>query len=328
MLKIDVHNHFYPEAYIAAVRRDSAVASITVDDAGVMRIHYPGDYSVIVPAHRDAELRIGDMERAGVDMQVLSLTVPGVHFEPEAQGIRLAQVTNEAFAEIVQRYPERYRAFATLPTQTPDEAARELERAVRELGLSGAMVFSNLGGLPLDDPRFWPIYAAAEDLEVPLLIHPTTPASAAGFEELRLVPLLGFPFDMTLAATRLVLGGVLERFPRLILILGQLGGALPLLAERVERGYAIYPELSGSLQRSPSEYFRMMYYDTVPYGQLGIPLTYDFAGPERIVLASDHPHQIGNLQECATVIESMDIPAEHKALMLGGNMARLLRLTD
>jgi aminocarboxymuconate-semialdehyde decarboxylase len=131
---------------------------------------------------------------------------------------------------------------------------------------------------------------------------------------------------MTLAATRLVLSGVLERFPRLILILGQLGGALPLLAERVERGYAIYPELSGSLQRSPTEYFRMMYFDTVPYGRLGIPLTYEFAGPKRIVLASDHPHQIGDLQECASVIEAMEIPDEHKASMLGGNMARLLKL--
>lgn len=140
--------------------------------------------------------------------------------------------------------------------------------------------------------------------------------------------LLGFPFDMTLAATRLALGGVLDRFPKLVLILGQLGGALPLLAERVERGYAIYPELAGTLQRSPTEYFQMLYYDTVPYGRLGIPLTYDFAGPERIVLASDHPHQIGNLAGCATVIEAMDVPDEHKALMLGGNMARLLKLNE
>lgn len=327
MLKIDVHNHFYPEAYIQAVRRDSAVVSIT-DDDGVTRIHYPGDYSVIVPAHRDPELRLADLDQAGVDMQVLSLTVPGVHFEPAAAGIALAQVTNDAFAEIVQRYPTRYRAFATLPTQAPEVAARELERAVRELGLSGAMLFSNLGGLPLDDARFWPIYEAAEALEVPLLIHPIGPASLANMEDMRLVALLGFPFDMTLAATRLVLSGVLDHFPGLILILGQLGGALPLLAERVERGYAIYPELTGTLQRSPTEYFRMLYYDTVPYGRLGIPLTYDFAGPERIVLASDHPHQIGNLQGCATVIEAMDVPAEHKALMLGDNMARLLKLTN
>lgn len=170
MLKIDVHNHFYPEAYIQAVRRDSTVASITAGDDGTTRIHYPGDYSVIVPAHRDPELRLADLDRAGVDMQVLSLTVPGVHFEPVEQGIALAQVTNEAFGEIVRRYPDRYRAFATLPTQSPEAAARELERAVRELGLSGAMVFSNLGGLPLDDARFWPIYEVAEALEVPLLI--------------------------------------------------------------------------------------------------------------------------------------------------------------
>ncbi len=326
--KIDVHNHFYPEAYIEEIGRRSAAAGITTNEAGETLIEYAGDYSVIVPVHRDPALRLDDLDRAEIDMQILSLTVPGVHFEPVNRGVELARVTNDAFGEIIREYPDRYSAFATLPVQAPEAAARELNRAVNELGLAGAMIFSNHAGVPLDNPSIWPVYEAAEALDVPLLIHPIGPASLENMTDYRLVALLGFPFDMTLAATRLVLSGTMDRFPKLQLILSQLGGALPMLAERVERGFEIYPELAGSLERSPSEYFQNMYYDTVPYGELGIPLTYQFAGADRIVLASDHPHQIGNLDECTQIIETMAIPEVDKAKMLGGNIARLLKLSE
>ncbi len=322
--KIDVHNHFYPTEFIAEIARNSTAASISVGPAGETRIEYAGDYSVIVDAHQDPLLRIADMDRAGIDLQILSLTVPGVHFEGPARGTDLARITNDAFGQIVSDHPSRLGAFATLPTQDPIAAARELERSVNDLGLAGAMIFSNLAGKPLDDQNFWPIYEAAEALRAPLIIHPIGPASLANMEDMRLVALLGFPFDMTLAAARLALSGVLDRFPDLILILSQLGGAIPMLAERIERGYNIYPELAGKLQRSPAEYFRSMYYDTVPYGNFGIPATYEFAGPERILVGSDYPHQIGDLMTCTGIIEAMNVSDSEKDQMLGRNMERLL----
>ncbi len=321
---IDVHNHYYPPEFVDGIARLSTSARITRDSDGETRIEYAGDYSVIVEAHQNPEKRIADMDRAGVDLQVLSLTVPGVHFEEPSRGIELARVTNDAFGEIVEHYPDRLSAFATLPTQDPSAAARELERAVNDLGLFGAMIFSNLNGKALDHPDLWPIYEAAEALKAPLIVHPIGPASLANMEEMRLVALLGFPFDMTLAAARLALSGVLDRFPNLILIMSQLGGALPMLAERVERGYAIYPELSGTLRRSPTEYFREMYYDTVPYGTFGIPATYELAGPERILVGSDYPHQIGDLNTCTDVVRAMNVSDTEKDLMLGGNVERLL----
>ncbi len=321
---IDVHNHYYPSEFVDEIARHSTAARISTGQSGETHIEYAGDYSVIVEAHRSPATRIADMDRTGVDMQILSLTVPGVHFEAPERGVELARITNDAFGQVVERYPDRLGAFATLPTQDPDAAARELERAVRDLGLFGAMIFSNLAGKPLDDTSIWPIYEAAEALRAPLIIHPIGPASLANMEEMRLVALLGFPFDMTLAATRLALSGVLDRFPNLILILSQLGGALPMLAERVERGYAIYPELTGKLQRSPTEYFQEMYYDTVPYGRVGIPMTYELAGAKHILIGSDYPHQIGDLTTCTDVIRSMEISDEEKELMLGGNVERLL----
>lgn len=326
---IDVHNHFYPQNYLREIERDSRAASLSQGPGGERRIHYAGDYSVLDEAHVNPAKRIEDLERSGVDMQVLSLTVPGVHSEEPRRGIDLARTTNEGLAEVCREHPERFRALATLPTQAPDAAARELERAVRELGLSGAMIFSNLGGLPLDDRRFDPIYAAASELGVPLLIHPIAPPSLDNLtDDLRLVALLGFPFEMTLAAARLILGGTLDRFPDLILIMGQLAGALPMLAERIGRGLEIYPELAGRLEQPLDHYLRRLYYDTVPYGAIGTPLTHKIAGAERILLASDHPHQIGSLDRCMDVINAMDVSEDEKRLMLGGNAARLFGIAD
>jgi aminocarboxymuconate-semialdehyde decarboxylase len=317
---IDVHNHFYPEEFLREIERDSRTASLSRTNGGELRIHYAGDYSVVAESHWNVAARIEDMQRAGVDMQIISLTVPGVHGEETARGIELARLTNDALAEVCHAHPERFRALATLPTQEPEAAARELERAVSELGLAGAMIFSNLGGLPLDDERFFPIYEAAAGLGAPLLVHPIAPPSIDNLTaDLRLVALLGFPFEVTLAAARLILSGTLDRFPSLTFIMSQLGGALPMLAERIGRGTQIYPELMDALDQPLDHYLRRFYYDTVPYGAVGTPLLVDVAGAERIMLASDHPHQIGSLDHCADVIRAMDIPTTDKARMLAAN---------
>lgn len=326
---VDVHNHYYPEALLREIERDSRAASLSTMPDGERRIHYAGDYSVLDEAHYNPVKRIADMDRAGVDMQVLSLTVPGVHGEEPKRGVELARTTNDALADVCRDHPDRFRAFATLPTQAPEEAARELERAVNDLGLVGAMLFSNLNGVPLDDERFYPLYEAADGLGAALLVHPIAPPSIDNLtDDLRLVAVLGFPIEMTIASTRLILTGTLDRFPNLTFIMSQLAGALPMLAERVERGTEIYPELMGRLAQPLDHYLRRFYYDTVPYGRRGTPLLYDVAGPDLILVASDHPHQIGSLDDCATVIQGMDVPDDDKRKMLGGNAMALFGIAS
>ncbi len=325
-MRIDVHTHFYPSGYLAEIQRHSDHATVGVDDTGQLVLHYAGDYNVLAPAHHSIEARLADMAAAGIDLSVMSLTTPGVHVERPERGVSLSRLVNDEYADLQRRYPDRFRFFATLPLQAPDEAAKELERAVRQLGLVGAMIFSNVNGEPVDLPKFWPIYEAAEALGAPIVVHPTAPAFAEYLSEYRLVALLGFAYDTTMVAVRMVLGGVLDRFPGLTLIQTHLGGVLPYLAERVQRGYAVYPELKGRLRRTPMEYFREMYLDTVLFDPDCLKLGLAFAGEDRLLLGSDHPHQVGDLFKAVRVIEELPVEPATREKILSGNARRLFKL--
>jgi len=325
-VRVDVHTHFYPSGYLKEIQRHSDHARVARDASGQLVLHYAGDYNVLAPAHHSVEARLSDMAAAGIDLSVMSLTTPGVHVERPERGVALARLVNDEFAELQRRYPSQFRFVATLPLQAPDEAAKELERAVHELGLVGVMIFSNVNGEPVDLPKFWSIYEAAEALGVPVVVHPTAPAFAQYLSEYRLVALLGFAYDTTMVAVRMVLGGVLDRFPGLTLIQTHLGGVLPYLAERVQRGYAAYPELKGTLHRTPMEYFREMYLDTVLFDPECLRLGLAFAGEDRLLLGSDHPHQVGDLFKAVRVIEELPIEKPVKEKILSGNARRLFKL--
>src|SRR5579863_10624725 len=160
---IDVHNHYYPPSYIAALQSGSSNVSITIDADGNPLLHYPGDYNVAVRGHRDIDYRAGVLAQAGVDTQVISLTTPGTHVESPANAARLASLVNDAFAEVVRTHHGKFVALATLPLNDPAASVKEFERACDQLGFRGAMLFSNINGVALADERFWPLYEAANE---------------------------------------------------------------------------------------------------------------------------------------------------------------------
>ncbi len=194
---IDFHNHYYPPAYLEALKSGASNVRVTTDEQGNPWLHYPGDYNIAVRGHRDIDYREQVLAEHGVDMQVLTLTTPGTHVESPGTAARLASLVNDAFAEVAHSKGSRFTALATLPLNDPKASARELERASLELGLRGAMLFSNVNGVALNDPRFWPLYEAANDLEAVLYIHPTNPAGVEAMMEYWLMPLVGFLFDTT-----------------------------------------------------------------------------------------------------------------------------------
>jgi aminocarboxymuconate-semialdehyde decarboxylase len=326
MAIVDFHNHYYPPAYLDALRSGASRVRITIDADGNPLLHYPGDFNVAVRGHRDIDYRAEVLAEHGVDLQVLTLTTPGTHVEGAPGSARLASLVNDALAEAVRDRPGRFAALATLPLDDPPAALRELERAHRQLGLRGAMLFANVNGAALADARFWPLYEAANDFDAVLHIHPTSPPGVESMTDYWLMPLVGFPFDTTLAAAHLVFAGVAERFPRIRWVLSHLGGAIPYVAERLDRGFHAFPDCRAHIPRPPSEYLKGFYYDTVNFDPNALQLAVDFAGAGHLLAGSDYPHQIGSLDSMLRSIRGLPLGEDEIEGILGNNAVRLLGL--
>jgi aminocarboxymuconate-semialdehyde decarboxylase len=326
MRVIDFHNHYYPPAYLDALRAGPSTVKVTIDAEGNPCLHYPGDYNVAVPGHRDIDYRERVLQEQHVDTQVITLTTPGTHVETPETAVRLSRLVNDAFAEVIASKKGRFTALATLPLNDPRASVAEFERATRQLGLRGAMLFSNVNGTALADERFWPLYEAANQQEAVLYIHPTNPVNVQAMEEYWLMPLVGFLFDTTLAAANLVFAGIPERFPKIRWVLCHLGGAIPYLVERLDRGFEAFDDCRAHIQRPPSDYLKTFYYDTVNFNPRALELAIAFAGVDHILAGSDYPHQIGSIPKMLESIHALKISDRDKAVIFGGNAARLLGL--
>ena len=323
---IDMHNHFYPPEYLEAIQTGPSNIKVTYDANNNPLLHYPGDYNIIVRGHRDIDYRAQVLEEAGVDMQVLTFTTPGVHIESPERAVELARMVNDNFAKIKREKSQRFDALATLPLNDPEASVLELERAFTELGFCGVALHSNVNGIALSDERFWPLYEKANELEAFFDIHPSFPVGVEAMTDYWLMPLLGFTFDTTLAAAKLVFSGVVEKFPKIRWKLGHLGGAIPYLAERLDRGYAAFKECRENISQKPSEYLKTFYFDTVNFDIKALQLAIDFAGADHLVAGSDYPHQIGSLTQMVSSINRLNISEEEKDNIYGKNAAQLLKI--
>jgi aminocarboxymuconate-semialdehyde decarboxylase len=310
---------------VAALQAGPSAYKVTFDADNNPVLHSPGDYNILVPGHRLMDVRLSHLDEAGVDKHLFSFTAPGTLIETPARSVELSRMVNDIFANIQNEYGPRLVGLATLPLNAPEACAGELKRAISELGLKGATLYSNANGVALSDQRFWPLYEVADELELVFFIHPTFPVGVEAMEEYMLMPLVGFLTDTTLAAASLVFSGVVERFPRIRWVLGHLGGAVPYLAERFDRGYEAFPQCREHIGKPPSEYLKEnFYYDTVNFDVRALQFAIDFAGSDHLVAGSDYPHQIGSMSKMLSSIKQLDIADEEKTNILSRNAARLL----
>jgi aminocarboxymuconate-semialdehyde decarboxylase len=323
---IDFHNHYYPPKYMQALQSGASSVRVTIDEDGNPNLHYPGDYNVAVRGHRDLAYRQGVLDQHGVTMQMVTLTTPGTHVETPAAAARLAALVNDEFKEAIDTRGRHFTALATLPLNDPQASLREFTRATGQLGLRGAMLFSNINGVALSDERFWPIYEAANDIGAVLYIHPAHPVDVDMMQEYWLMPLVGFLFDTTLAAASLVFAGVPERFPKIRWALCHLGGAIPYLAERLDRGFHAFRDCRANIQREPSGYLKQFYYDTVNFNQGALKLAIEFAGADHVLAGSDYPHQIGSIPSMLDAIAALPITDDEREQIRWKNAAGLLGL--
>ncbi len=325
-MRIDVHNHFYPTRFLKQLEKDGATVGITMekDEWGRQILVQHGNRLVtITPPMKNINQRLEDMEQAGFDMQILTLSIPSVDIFPVEIGETMARVVNDETAQICRDHPSHFMAFATLPFLDPDRTVKELERCIDELKFQGACIGSNINGMGLDNQLLYPFYERISDYDLPIHIHPRAPADKETYKDYRLGPMIGFEMDLCIAVVRLIMGGVMERFPDLKFIVSHLGGAIPYLAGRIQNCYEAYPECRGNISGPAKDYLRRFYYDTVSFFEPALMCAYSFVGAERLVLGSDYPHVIGDIREAITSIEHLDIPQTDKEMIYSGNILRL-----
>ena len=324
-MRWDLHTHYYPEAFFRLIEEVGGAFSFGTDPTGRTIIRYRGSrFFGITPPMTDPARRIEDMERVGIDVEVLSLSTPNVYFAPAEQQAKVARLVNDAYADLAARHPKRFKGFASIPMDDPDAALRELERALDDLRMNGVIVLSNINGRALTDPRYRPFFVECDRRRVCVFIHPMIPSSAEPFSEYVLGPIIGFPFDTTLAVARLCYAGVFRELPNIRWILGHLGGAVPYLMERMDNGWRDFAECRVNIDELPSVYLKRLYYDTVSFSRPSLHLTRELVGADHMVMGSDYPHLLGSIDRAVSSIESLDVPSAEKDRIFSGTARAIL----
>ena len=328
---IDFYTHILPPAFAAGLARLA-----------------PGKGNVAkrlasVVALADLDARFRDMDAAGPGYrQVISLPNPPLEEIVGAEAAaELARIGNDGMAELCARHPDRFPAFvATLSLLDPDGAAREAERAIRDLGARGAQVFTNVAGAPLDRPEYAPVFAAMAAHDLPVWLHPTRSAAMPDYaaearSRYEMWWCFGWPYETSVAMARLVFSGLFDRHPGLKVITHHGGGMIPTFDGRVGPGMEVLgsrtadEDLSGvlpGLKRPHLDYFRDFYADTAMFGSgTGLPASLAFFGAGHVVFATDAP--FGPIPETLRALEALELTPEDRHAVMVGNAERLLRLT-
>jgi aminocarboxymuconate-semialdehyde decarboxylase len=276
----------------------------------------------LLPALHTLDLHTKFFAERGIDRAVFGplMDVAGYSLPP-AQGATWSRMQNEALAGLLGDH----RGLATVPLQDPALAAAELTVAVRDLGLRGAMIDPNALGRPLGDAAFDPFWKAAADLAAPIVLHPYLLEAVERFGRHYLHNLVGYPCETTLAAASLIMGGTLDRFPALDVVLVHGGGFLPYHIGRFDRAHQIRPEARADGAAMPSGYLRRFHYDTLVQRPEALGYLVRTVGHDRVVLGSDHPFWMGDPDPCRVVLDAR-LAADEEAAILGGNAARLFRM--
>jgi aminocarboxymuconate-semialdehyde decarboxylase len=327
MKTIDTHTHVLADATIKLLQKEIPKLNLKltpIDDDSAVLEAAGVPYRPFPRGGHDIERRFADMDATGVDMHVLSGAPQTWLYGQEASvGVAASVIQNDEIARLVKEHPDRFAGISTLPMQAPDQAAGELRRAITKLGLHGAMIGSNVGGKNLDDPSFEPLWAAAEELDAWMMIHPGNVAGADRLRSYYLGNLIGNPLDTTIAGACLIFGGVLERHPKLNFVMVHGGGFIPYQGHRWVHGWHVRPEPKVHLKHSPEPYLDRFLYDTILHSHTPLKFLVESVGANRVFLGSDYPYDMG-MMDCVAHVRSLDIAETDRDMILGGHAAKIL----
>ena len=327
-MNIDCHAHYVPPAVLERLRKDGPSFGVEVgeDTPQGPRLRLgqgrPLARPILAPA-TDLPKRRETLRESRVDRQVLSAWMDIVGYSlPVDEAVRWSRMLNESMGEALASADGLFRGTATVPLQDGSRAAEELEFAVTECGLIGAMIGSNIDGANLDDPSLDPFWKAAERLEVPLIIHPLNPLGIERLGSYFLTHIVGLLADTTVGVACLYFGGVLDRFPDLKIILCHGGGFLPYQFGRMTRGREIQPEIRKATALMGRDVLRWFYYDTIVFEPDVLEFLVAEAGADHVLLGSDCPFGIGDPNP-TEIVEKLRLDRADRDRILGGNAERL-----
>ncbi|HYW58915.1 MAG TPA: amidohydrolase family protein [Xanthobacteraceae bacterium] len=321
-MTIDIHGHFVDPHYLDELKRVMALDLEKTSDGKTLMRHNGYTLAWTRPDMFDIWHRLRDMDQKGIDRRVLTVSTPSVYPWTGPDQVRMARHVNDMLARDCRAHPDRFIGFASLPLHDVEASLAEIDRAVGELGMKGVAIGSNIGGPPLNDPRFEPLWAKIDAMRLPVFEHPMFPKDTTEMGEFELPLRVGLIFDTTLVAARLIYGGVFERYPNFPYILAHTGGALIVLLERLDNGYRLFPDCRKYITRLPSEYARRLYYDTCAFGESALMLAIGSVGASQILFGTDDPF-IG--ADTGHVMR-LPIAASDKAAILGRNAETMLGL--
>jgi aminocarboxymuconate-semialdehyde decarboxylase len=323
--RFDLHTHFYTNEFFQAVRDLPSDFSFDKSSTGQTIITYRGArFFGVTPPMTDVSQRIEDMDRVGIDVEVVSLSTPNVFFTTAEHQPAIARMMNDAYAQLIATYPNRFKGFASIPMDAPEAALNELHRVIDELKLNGVILLSNIGGKPLTSPEYRPFFAEANGMNLCIFLHPMLPADSDSFREYVLGPIIGFPFDTSLAVARMCYDGMFEEFPNIRWIIGHLGGAVPYLMERMDNGFRDFADCRANIDKLPSVYLKRLYYDTVSFSPHALNMVRNMVGVDHMVMGSDYPHLLGSIDRAVSSIEELEISEQEKQEIFSGTAMRIL----
>lgn len=324
---VDVHAHWYPKRFLELLAKEGPAHGLEWRDTEggpqfKIRSLMTGPAG---PRFVDLDARLQAMDQQGVEVHALSLTQPMVYWAGRELGMRLAATYNDELAQAHEKSPQRFVGLAALPMHEPDYARREAERAARLPGVRGVYMATAILERELSDEALFPVYETLEALGLPVFLHPVFVIGEERLEKFYLTNLLGNPFESAIAAAHLIFGGVLDRFPRLEIVLPHAGGAFPWLVGRLHRGWEKRPDLK-HIERGPAEYLRRFHYDTIGYSDTVVDYLVRVVGADRVVMGSDYCFPIAYERPVEIVTANPLLSADAKQAIVSANARKLLKL--
>lgn len=319
---IDCQSHlFFKE--VLAMMRNRRQDPIVYDKDGTTYLKMGSWLRKIPASYLDIDAKLASMDAAGIEITMLSTNDPGPDWFGQ-DGPTAARLIHDALAAVIAKHPTRFRGLCVLPMQSEKAAAAELDRCVNQLGFRGILLYTNLNGKWCDEEEFRWLYARAEELDIPILLHPAMPMTTEQTKGYELTSTLGNMFENTIALARIIASGLLDQHSRLKLVCPHLGGTLPYICGRMDHQVTVLKRSTQTLQRKPSEYLREIYMDIVSPLPEAIRFAIDFSSEDRLLFSSDHPWV--EPQIIYDSLRSLNLPVAAENKILAENARQLFKI--